>query len=252
MGGLRGIRLDGVAYRYPGAARPVFTGIDGAVTRGEWLAITGPSGSGKSTLLAMLLRFADPLVGRYLLDEQEPGSHVDAAGARTVDARTVPPHQLRTRVAWCPQEGHLFDSTLRANLVIARPRSDSPPDDELMDALDRVGLAPLLATLPHGLDTRIGPAGEHLSGGQRQRVAVARTLLARGDVVLIDEPTAQLDEQASAALIADLRTALRDRATVLVTHDAEQARRAEHVIELPGSAVSGTTRQAPIPHTAAA
>ncbi|GAB3611429.1 thiol reductant ABC exporter subunit CydD [Humibacter ginsengiterrae] len=252
MGGLHGIRLDGVAYRYPGAARPVFTGIDGAVTRGEWLAITGPSGSGKSTLLAMLLRFADPLVGRYLLDEQEPGSHVDAAGAGAVDARTVPPHQLRTRVAWCPQEGHLFDSTLRANLVIARPRSDSPPDAELMDALDRVGLAPLLATLPHGLDTRIGPAGEHLSGGQRQRVAVARTLLARGDVVLIDEPTAQLDEQASAALIADLRTALRDRATVLVTHDAEQARRAEHMIELSGSAVSGTTRQAPIPHTAAA
>jgi ATP-binding cassette subfamily C protein CydCD len=154
-------------------------------------------------------------------------------------------------VAWCPQEGHLFDSTLRANLVIARPRSERPGDDELLDALDRVGLAPLVATLPLGLDTRIGPAGEHLSGGQRQRVAVARTLLARGDVVLIDEPTAQLDEQASAALIADLRTALRDRTTVLVTHDAEQARRAEHVIELSGTA-TGRARPAPIPHTAAA
>ncbi|MGN6204028.1 thiol reductant ABC exporter subunit CydC [Humibacter sp.] len=246
-GAVQGIRLDGVSFQYPGATHPVFTGIDTSVSRGEWLAVTGPSGSGKSTLLSLLLRFADPLTGHYLLDEETPGS----ARARTVDARTVPPNRLRTRVAWCPQEGHLFDSTLRANLVIARPRSERPGDDELLDALDRVGLAPLVATLPLGLDTRIGPAGEHLSGGQRQRVAVARTLLARGDVVLIDEPTAQLDEQASAALIADLRTALRDRTTVLVTHDAEQARRAEHVIELSGTA-TGRARPAPIPHTAAA
>ncbi|WP_460518082.1 ABC transporter ATP-binding protein/permease [Humibacter antri] len=263
LGVVRGIRLDGVSFRYPDASRPVFTGIHGAVARGEWLAVIGPSGSGKSTLLSLLLRFADPLAGRYLLHEQAPNfadrtvdaRTVDArtVDARTVDARTVPPHELRARVAWCPQEGHLFDSTLRANLLIARPRSDSPADAdsptdaELMDALTRVGLAPLIASLPHGLDTRIGPAGEHFSGGQRQRVAVARTLLANGDVVLIDEPTAHLDEQASAALITDLRVALHDRVTVLVTHAAEQARRSEHVIELTGSTVSGMRRPALAP-----
>ncbi|MGA0565932.1 thiol reductant ABC exporter subunit CydC [Rathayibacter sp. KR2-224] len=221
-GAIVGLRLENAAFRYPDAPRPVFSQVQADVRSGQWLAVTGPSGSGKSTLLALLLRFTDPDSGRYLLDES----------GRSLDAREISPHALRTRVAWCPQEGHLFDSTLRANLVIARPRSAAPTDGELMDALARVGLAPLVATLPLGLDTRIGSAGERLSGGQRQRVAVARTLLAGGDVVLLDEPTAQLDEQASARLMADLRVALRDRTTVLVTHDAAEAEGAEHVVEL--------------------
>ncbi|WP_022899374.1 thiol reductant ABC exporter subunit CydC [Humibacter albus] len=224
-----GIRLDSVSYRYPGAARDAFSAASTRAVRGQWLAVTGPSGSGKSTLLALLLRFADPTSGSYLLR----GRGVSA------DARTLRPASLRTRIAWCPQEGHLFDSTLRANLVIARSRDDAPDDAELLDALERVGLAPLVAALPHGLDTRIGAAGSRLSGGQRQRVAVARTLLTRGDVVLIDEPTAHLDEQASDALMSDLRWALRDRLAVLVTHDAAQVRDADRVLDLGGPAVGG-------------
>jgi ATP-binding cassette subfamily C protein CydCD len=244
LGVVDGIRLTDVEYRYPDARRPVFTGVDGAARRGEWLAVTGPSGSGKSTLLALLLRFADPTAGRYQVVESESGAD---GGADVRDARTLPPRILRTRVAWCPQEGHLFDSTLRANLVIARSRADAPSDDELVAALTRVGLGPLLTSLPDGLGTRIGPAGGRLSGGQRQRVAVARTLLTRGDVVLIDEPTAHLDEQASVALLADLRDALEDRTTVLVTHDLAEAHAAEHLIEL------GTppARQGSADHTAA-
>jgi ATP-binding cassette subfamily C protein CydCD len=242
---LDGIRLDGVSYRYPDAALPVFDGVEAGVRRGEWLAVTGPSGSGKSTLLALLLRFADPGKGRYLL-------HVSGRDGERVtrDARTVAPRHLRTRVAWCPQEGHLFDSTLRANLVIARTRAERPTDAELTDALTRVGLRPFLASLPNGLDTRIGSAGRQLSGGQRQRVAVARTLLARGDVVLIDEPTAHLDAQASAELMADLRAALRDRTTILVTHDTAQARGAHHTVELRGGADAGRGEHRSSPRTA--
>jgi ATP-binding cassette subfamily C protein CydCD len=234
LGAVHGIVLDGVSFRYPDAAHTVFTGVDARVRRGEWLAVTGPSGSGKSTLLALLLRFTDPTTGRYLLDEAGRGSGGRIAGGGAQDARTVSPRALRTRVAWCPQEGHLFDSSLRANLMIARGGSDRPTEAELVEVLTRVGLAQLVAGLPQGLDTRIGPSGEQLSGGQRQRVAVARTLLARSDVVLIDEPTAHLDEQASTQLLADLRTALRDRTTVLVTHDATEARRAEHLVQLSG------------------
>ncbi|NNC10530.1 thiol reductant ABC exporter subunit CydC [Planctomonas sp. JC2975] len=235
---VHGIRLDAVSYRYPAALRPVFSGISGRADRGKWLAVTGPSGSGKSTLLALLLRFADPTAGRYLLRQ----------GDGFTDAAAIPPHALRTRIAWCPQEGHLFDSTLRANLALARPRTDRPSDAELTDALTRVGLAPLLATLPQGLDTRIGAAGERLSGGQRQRVAVARTLLAGGDVVLIDEPTAQLDAQASAELMTDLRLALKDRVAVLVTHDAAEARGADQVIELGATSRHTPTRRTPTYH----
>jgi len=219
---IHGVGLSDVAFRYDGAVRPVFTGVSGTADKGEWLAVTGPSGSGKSTLLALLLRFVDPDTGTYALQTDDG----------TVDARSVSPDALRTRVAWCPQEGHLFDSTLRANLAIARDRDDRPTDAELMDAVTRVGLAPLVATLPDGLDTRIGAAGSRLSGGQRQRVAVARTLLTRCDVVLLDEPTAQLDEQASAELMSDLRGGLSDAVTVLVTHDAEEARVADHMISL--------------------
>ncbi len=227
IAGVDGIVLDQVTYRYPHTYRPVFAAVSGGAGRGQWLAVTGPSGSGKSTLLALLMRFADPTAGRYELRQ----------GRRRVDARMLPPHRLRARVAWCPQEGHLFDSTLRANLLIARPGAERPSEAELMDAITRVGLAPLLASLPLGLDTRVGAGGQRLSGGQRQRVAVARTLLTGGDVVLIDEPTAQLDEQASAALMADLRVALRERTTVLVTHDAAEARCAEHLIDLGAPAV---------------
>lgn len=137
-----------------------------------------------------------------------------------IDAAEISGEELRRHVAWCPQEGHLFDSTLRANLLIARPRADAPDEAELVGVLDKVGLGPLLGRLPRGLDTPVGLGGRQLSGGERQRLAVARTLLTRSEVVLVDEPTAHLDEEASIALMADLRVALADRIAVLVTHSA--------------------------------
>ncbi len=124
----------------------------------------------------------------------------------------------RSRIAWCPQEGHLFDSTIRGNLLLARGRDDRPRDAELRDALALVGLGGF------ELDARVGPGGSRLSGGERQRLAVARTLLARADVVLLDEPTAHLDEDNAARLMARLREALSDRIVVLVTHHPSERR----------------------------
>jgi ATP-binding cassette subfamily C protein CydCD len=126
-------------------------------------------------------------------------------------------------VAWCPQEAYLFDSTLAANLALARDPADRPDDAELERVLDLVGLGHWLRSAPDGLRTRLGPSGHYLSGGQRQRVAVARALLARADVVLLDEPTAHLGADEAAALVADLRRALRGKTTVMVTHDARFA-----------------------------
>jgi ATP-binding cassette subfamily C protein CydCD len=124
----------------------------------------------------------------------------------------------RGRMAWCPQEGHLFDSTIRGNLLLARARDDRPADAELTRALELVGLGEF------ELDLRVGPGGSHLSGGERQRLAVARTLLTRADVVLLDEPTAHLDEASAERLMANLREALSDRIVVLVTHHPSERR----------------------------
>lgn len=204
MPAVTSIRLDDVSARWPGAPAPVFEHVHAHVRRGEWLVVSGPSGSGKTTLLTLLLGHLRPETGRYLVND--------------TDATTLDSENLRRSFAWCPQEGHLFNSTLHANLLLARGREDAPDAAEMTAVLRRVGLGPLLDTLPQGLDTVLGPSGGHLSGGERQRVAVARTLLTRADVILLDEPTAHLDEEAAESLMADLRVALAEKITVLVTH----------------------------------
>lgn len=193
-GGLPGIQLTGVSAAWPGGP-DVFAAVDAVAEPGRWLAITGPSGAGKSTLLSVLLGFLPVSAGS-----------VAATG----------------RVAWCPQEAHLFDSTIRGNLLLGwqTPRAgEAPGDSDLMAAIGSVGLSELLARLPEGLATRIGPGGAFLSGGERQRLAVARTLLTGAEVILLDEPTAHLDADSAAAMLADLRQGLSHRTVVLVTHN---------------------------------
>jgi ATP-binding cassette subfamily C protein CydCD len=212
------LSLENVAGRWPMAPRPVFEGVTAAVNRGDWLVLRGPSGSGKSTLLTLLLGYLQPAAGRYTL-----------AGLNTVDVARA---DLRRHISWAPQEGHLFDSTIRANLLLARRREEAPHDEEMIDVLHQVGLGGLLESLPLGLETRVGSQGSHLSGGQRQRLAVARTLLTGADVVLLDEPTAHLDEESAAALMADLRAATGDQIAVLVTHSNADIREGDYVVDL--------------------
>ncbi|WP_018761092.1 thiol reductant ABC exporter subunit CydD [Arthrobacter sp. 135MFCol5.1] len=211
-GGAPGIALTELAAAWPDGP-PVFTGLDAVAEPGRWLVVTGPSGSGKSTLLSILLGFLAPAAGRA---------------------------QVSGRAAWCPQEAHLFDSTIRGNLLLGRAAGTGGPpvsEDDLGAVLAAVGLDGLVERLPAGLDTRIGPGGAFLSGGERQRLAVARTLLTGADVILLDEPTAHLDAEAAAAMLADLRRGLRDRTVVLVTHNGADIAGTDARLELP--AVSG-------------
>ncbi|MHA7270610.1 thiol reductant ABC exporter subunit CydC [Arthrobacter sp. HLT1-20] len=209
--------VEAIAARYPKAQEPVFAQVSGGVRRGQWWSVSGPSGSGKSTLLAVLLGFLHPEAGRYTLNG-EP------ARAATL-----------ARIAWCPQDAYLFNSTLRANLALARPAASAPSDEDLAQALGTVGLGPWFQSLPLGLDTRVGPGGHHLSGGQRTRVSVARTLVAGADVVLLDEPTAHLGQDESGTLVAELRGALAGAAVVLVTHDDELAQGGDSHLRLGAS-----------------
>ncbi|WP_285248945.1 thiol reductant ABC exporter subunit CydD [Pseudarthrobacter sp. efr-133-R2A-89] len=211
-GGAAGIALTELAAAWPDGP-PVFTGLDAVAEPGRWLVVTGPSGSGKSTLLSILLGFLAPAAGRA---------------------------QVSGRAAWCPQEAHLFDSTIRGNLLLGRAAGTGGPpvaDEDLDAVLAAVGLHGLVDRLPAGLDTRIGPGGAFFSGGERQRLAVARTLLTGADVILLDEPTAHLDAEAAAAMLADLRRGLRDRTVVLVTHQGADIAAEDARLELP--AVSG-------------
>ncbi|MPZ01942.1 thiol reductant ABC exporter subunit CydC [Micrococcus luteus] len=212
-----GLVLRGAAVRFEGADAPLWSGVDLCVEPGQTAVVTGPSGAGKSTLLAVLLGFQPLAEGAYLLRTESDGRRVEAPA----DAAAL------ARVAWTPQDALLFDSTLRGNLALARDPEDAPDDAELTAVLERVGLGPWLAAAPEGLDTPVGAGGRVLSGGQRQRLAVARALVARADVVLLDEPTAHVGQDEALALMADLRAALAGRIAVVVTHDERLAAEAD-------------------------
>ena len=209
------VEFDAVAVTWPGASAPAVRAVDARAGRGRWLVVTGPSGSGKSTLLTALLGGLATSAGRI---------EVDGVDLATLDRR-----DWRRRVAWCPQDAHVFDSTIRGNLAIAGP--PGAVDDAAMTAvLERVRLGALLGA--RGLDARVGPGGRALSGGERQRLAVARALLADAEVVLLDEPTAHLDAPTAEALLTDLREALADRVVVLVTHRGDELLPGDDVLDL--------------------
>ncbi|WP_336047587.1 thiol reductant ABC exporter subunit CydD [Streptomyces sp. CA2R101] len=193
--------------RHPGADRPALDGVGFTVTAGRRLAVVGPSGSGKTTLAQVLLRFVDRESGAYLLGGTDAG---------TLDGDAV-----RRLVGLCAQDAHLFDSSLRENLKLARRDrhgASGEADQDLWEALGRARLADWVRGLPDGLDTMIGEHGARLSGGQRQRLALARALLANFPVLVLDEPAEHLDLPTADALTADLLAATEGRTTVLITH----------------------------------
>ncbi|WP_104523378.1 thiol reductant ABC exporter subunit CydC [Blastococcus atacamensis] len=219
--GVTSLRTEGLVAGWPGGP-DVLRGIDAALTAGDgWLVLRGPSGTGKSTFLAVLMAALRPRAGDYTLDGRP--------------ADRLLGDDLRARMAWLPQEAHVFASTIRANLALAAPRgvlTGADGEVRMRAALTATGLGSLLATLPDGLDTPVGAGGTALSGGERRRLAAARALLADRDVLLLDEPTAHLDAPTAAALLGDLRSGLAGRLVVCVTHDDDVERAGDTVLRL--------------------
>ena len=202
--GSHALVLRGVWAGYPGTDRSVLRGVDLDLTPGRRVALVGRSGAGKSTLADVLVRFLPVDRGEATLDG--------------VPLERLPSDEVRRVVGLVEQNPHLFDTSLAENLRIGRRDASDASDDELVAVLARVGLSDWLEGLPMGLATGVGPGGQRLSGGQRQRVGVARALLAKFSILVLDEPAEHLDPAAADALTADLLELTEGHSTLFVTH----------------------------------
>ncbi|MFT9786541.1 ABC transporter ATP-binding protein [Streptomyces bacillaris] len=236
-----GLRLRGVRFGY--GAAPVLDGFDLTVRPGETVALVGASGAGKTSCAHLLARYWDPREGTVELVPADP--------AHPVDLRELSEEDLRAAVCVVGQEAPLFHGTLAENLRLAAPDAT---DRELAAAVRTCGLAPVVDALPQGLDTPVGERGATLSGGQRARVALARGLLGRPRVLVLDETTAHLDHRGDAelarALAADLRA--RTRTTLVIAHRPATVRRADRIAVLEGGRIveEGTWSELAGPGTA--
>jgi ATP-binding cassette subfamily B protein len=229
--GALSVELDHVSFAYPAADRVSLASLEDVArldTRGgdevlhdvsfraepgQMVALVGSSGAGKSTIASLLPRLYD----------------VDAGTVRIggVDVRDLAFDAIRGALGLVTQDGHLFHESLRSNLLLARPDAE---ETELWDALRRARLADLVATLPDGLDTVVGERGYRLSGGERQRLTIARLLLARPRVVVLDEATAHLDSTSEAAVQEALGEALAGRTAIVIAHRLSTIRAADQIL----------------------
>lgn len=191
--------FDDVSFAYPGQPL-LLRGVSLRVKPGEKLAVLGPSGAGKSTLLSLARGDLSPTAGRVTLGGADTAALGDA---------------ICSQLGLIQQSTYLFNRSLFANLSLG---DRSITRDAAAAALQAVGLGPLLASLPKGLDTMVSEAGHNFSGGERHRIALARVLLKDTPVVLLDEPTVALDPLTEHALLEDLFTVLEGRSVVMVTH----------------------------------
>jgi ATP-binding cassette, subfamily C, bacterial CydC len=209
------VALDGVTASYASDGPPVLRGVDLRLEPGRRVALVGPSGVGKTTVVNLLLRFLDPVDGRVTIGGE--------------DARHFRQDDVRSLFAVAGQDAHLFATSIRENLRVARPEAH---DDEMWDALRLARIGEWVAACPDGLDTFVGENGAELSGGQFQRLVLARALLSRAPVLLLDEPTAHLDEQTAEAVVRDAVAASEGRAVLLVTHRPEGLELMDEIVTL--------------------
>ena len=192
--------FDRVEFGYPGTERPVLRGVTLELEPGQTLALTGATGSGKTTLLQLVPRLADPTAGSITLNG--------------TDIRELPLPVLRTLIGSGFEDPTLFSVSVRENVTFGAPDAT---DEQVEQAL-AVAHAGFVARLPWGLDTRIGEQGMALSGGQRQRLALARAILAKPPVLVLDDPLSALDVRTEEKVTAALRDALAGTTALLVAH----------------------------------
>ncbi|MXV18325.1 ABC transporter ATP-binding protein [Deinococcus xianganensis] len=213
------LRFEGVTFGYD-PARPILRDVTLHIPAGQRVALLGESGAGKSTLLALVTRAFDPQHGRVTLDGH--------------DLRDLTLRSLRENAAVMAQDTFLFHDTVLNNVRYARPDAS---DAEVEAALRAAHAHTFVHALPDGLQTVVGERGVRLSGGQRQRLSIARTLLARPSLLLLDEPTSAVDAESETQVVAALDELTRGRTALIVTHRPSLARTADRVIVLAGGMI---------------
>jgi ATP-binding cassette subfamily B protein len=214
--------LDHVGFTYPGASRPVLRDVRLELNSGETVALVGATGSGKTTLLSLIVRLADATSGSISLDG--------------TDIRDLPLKQLRTAIACAFEDPTLFSVSVRENVTLGRPDAL----DEDVEAALAAAQADFVADLPWGLDTRIGEQGMSLSGGQRQRIALARAIVARPSVLLLDDPLSALDVHTEAKVTEALAHVLAGATALVVAHRPSTVALADRVAVLDGGQIVAT------------
>lgn len=207
----RGIKVDHVSYRYPDGTLAVSeASLEGGV--GEVVALVGSTGAGKSTLAYLLAGFVHPQIGSVRFDG--------------IDTRTLSVDCLRAQVAFVFQEAFLFDDTVENNI---RMSASDATYDEVVEAARVAGALDFIEALPQGFATRLGRTGGTLSVGQKQRLAIARGLVSKAPVLVLDEPTASLDPETENALVEALEVGRLDRVLVVIAHRLSTIRRADRI-----------------------
>ena len=209
------LRLENARLRYDERGPWVLDGVSLELRPGRRIALVGPSGAGKTTIANVLVRFQELDGGRASLDGHDLGEYAQ--------------DDVRRLVALSAQDAHLFSTSIRENVRIARPGAS---DEEIAVALRRAGIWDWVASLPEGLDTYVGETGDQVSGGQRRRIALARAFLSGAPLFILDEPTAHLDRATAEAILDDLLAGAADVGLLVITHDELMLDRFDEVLRL--------------------
>ena len=206
-------------FQYPGAGAPALDGVSFELAEGRMLGIVGPTGGGKTTILSLLLKLYVPERGQLFL------------GGR--DICDIPAACLRKRVGYVPQDGFLFDESIMENVRFFSQASD----DEIMRCLDIAGMAQDISRMPEGVKTLCGERGNHLSGGQRQRVSLARALVRKPDILLLDDTLSAVDAATEGRILQSLKSEMAGKSCIVISHRLSAVEQADEILYVDGGKI---------------
>jgi ATP-binding cassette subfamily B protein len=217
------LKIEAVSFAYPDTTTQVLDRVTFAAQPGATTAIVGSSGAGKTTVLKLLLRLHDPAAGQITLDG--------------IDLRDLDPTALRANMAVVLQETLLLDGTIADNILAGRPEAT---EEQLIAAAVAADAHNFITALPGSYGTRVGQRGRLLSGGQRQRIAIARAMIRNAPILLLDEPAASLDAEASQRILTPLHRLISGRTTIIISHNLISVTDADQIIYLENGCVAAT------------
>ena len=214
------VTFEKVTLKYPGSKKSAVTDFSLTVNPGEHIALVGESGSGKSSIINMIPRFWLPTKGRILVDGH--------------DYKDLTLTSLRDNIAIVTQDVFLFDDTIRANIAYGMPNAT---EEEIQAAVKAAALESFVASLPNGLDTSVGEAGDKLSGGQKQRISIARAILKNAPILILDEATSALDSESERHIQDALDNLMQGRTCFTVAHRLSTIENADRIIVMENSKI---------------